>query len=126
VVIQAGFFILLVLAGSTDTHIRAVEETPPEAMPIAVTPVLDDLPLLQLGSKQEKKAKLPDMWKKQAPTPVKRYEESSAPSTKAEDSPSAIPTSKLTDKDKEPPPPDAEIVKEIDQQLKDEPVEEAP
>jgi outer membrane biosynthesis protein TonB len=125
-VIQVGFFALLVLAGATDAHIKAVEEKLPEARPIAVKPVVDELPLLKLGSKQDKKPKLPDMWKKQAPTPVKRYEESSAPSTKAEDSPAAIPTSKLTDKDKEPPPPDAEVVKEIDQQLKDEETKEAP
>lgn len=125
--IQVGFFALLVLAGATDTHIKPAEEKLPEARPIAVKPVIDDLPLLKLGSKQDKKPKLPDMWKKQAPTPVKRYEESSAPSPKAEDTPAAIPTSKLTEKDKEPPPPDAEVVKEIDQQLKDEPTtEEAP
>lgn len=124
--IQVGFFALLILAGATDTRITPQEEVRPEARPIAVKPVVDDLPLLKLGSKKDKKPKLPDMWKKQAPTPVKRYEESSAPSTKAEDSPAAVPTTKLTEKDKEPPPPDAEVVKEIDQQLEDEPPEEAP
>ena len=126
-VIQLAFFALLILAGSADTHIVPQEEPRPAARPIAVKPVIDELPLLKLGSKQDKKPKLPDMWKKQAPTPVKRYEESSAPSPKAEDSPAAIPTTKLTEKDKEPPPPDAEVVKELEQQLQDdEPAEEAP
>src|SRR6478609_6139253 len=76
--------VFLFLAGATHTKIKAIEEKPPEAMPIAVKPVLDELPLLKLGSKKDKKQKLPDMWKKQAPVPVKRYEEVSAPSDKAE------------------------------------------
>ncbi len=38
-------------------------------IPIAVKPVMDDLPLLKLGGKKMR-PKLPDMWKKQAPIPV--------------------------------------------------------
>lgn len=125
--IQVAFFGLLVLAGAANAHIQPAEEKRLEAEPIAVKPVVDDLPLLKLGSKQDQKPKLPDMWRKQAPTPVKRYEESSAPSTKAEDTPEAVPTSKLADKDKEAPPPDAEVIKELDHELEDSPTqEEAP
>jgi hypothetical protein len=82
--------------------------------------------LLKLGSKDPVKPRLPDMWQKRAPRPVKRYEERSAPSDKAEDSEEAIPESKLADKDHEAPPEDAEIVKELEQELDDDedPVEE--
>ncbi len=116
-VIQLGFFSLLVLAGRSEAHVRAVEEKAPQAVPIAVKPVLDEVPLLKLGSKQDKlKPKLPDMWKKQAPVPVKRYEEVSAPSEKAEDTPAAIPKAPVVD-NKQAPPPDAEIAKEVPELL---------
>ncbi len=116
-VIQVGFFSLLVLAGKNEASIRAVEEKTPEAMPIAVKPVLDELPLLKLGSKKDKlKPKLPDMWKKLAPTPVKRYEEVSAPSEKAEDTPAAIPTTPVVE-NKEAPPENAELTKDAPELL---------
>ena len=81
----------------------------PQEIPINVKPVMDELPLLKLGGK--KKAKLPDMWKKQAP--VQRFEESSAPSAKASKSPEAIPSSKLAPIDASAPPPDAETARII-------------
>src|SRR5690606_19412709 len=64
--ILIAFFALLVLAGRGSTHIKAKEPPPPAAIPIAVKPVLDDLPLLKQGGKKVR-PKLPDMWKKQAP-----------------------------------------------------------
>ena len=58
VLIQAVFFTILTLAGASDTQVKKAEEAKPELIPIAVKPVLDDLPLLKLGSKQKVKQKL--------------------------------------------------------------------
>lgn len=120
---------VLVLLASSENKGRIVqhEEVDKKEVPIAVKPILDELPLLKLGGKKKLKPKLPDMWKKQAP--VRRFEEKSAPSEKAKDTPEAIPTSKLAEKDAEAPPPDAELAKEVDQELLDatpdaEPIEE--
>ncbi len=113
---QVAFFAMLIWAGRGDAQIKAKEPPKPEYIPIAVQPVLDDLPLLKLGSKKDKlKPRLPDIWKKQAP--VKRYEERSAPSADAQDSTEKLPTSELADKDHEAPPEDAEIAKEVDTQI---------
>jgi hypothetical protein len=103
-------------------HVKAEALEAPREVPIAVKPVIDETPLLKLGGK--KKAKLPDMWKKQAP--VQRFEETSAPSAKAEKSPEAIPSSKLTPLDASAPPPDAETAKEVDQTLLDAAPDAAP
>lgn len=111
VVIEIGFFLLLVFASLGRLHIDAKESPPPRETSIAVKPVIDDLPLLKLGGKRVR-AKLPDMWKKQAP--IKRYQEASAPSPDAPKIPEAIPTSPLA-KDAEAPPPDAAIAKQVDQ-----------
>ncbi len=123
-VIEAGLFALAVAAGANRAHIVAHEAPPPEPIPISVTPVLDETPLLKLGGKKVK-SKLPDMWKK-AP-PVKRVEEKSAPSPKAAKTPDAIPTSPLAKPDAgPPPPPDAEVAKQVDQVLKEQPDAAAP
>lgn len=113
--VQGAFFALLIWAGESKAQVTAEEEPKPEYIPIAVQPVLDELPLLKLGSKQ--KAKLPDIWKKQAP--VQRFEERSAPSDKAKNTTENLPTSELADKDHKAPPEDAEIAKQVDQQLED-------
>lgn len=116
VVIELGFFGLLVLAGAN----RAALETPAppveSARPIAVTPVLDDLPLLKLGGKRVR-AKLPDMWKKNPP--VQRMQQASAPSPKAKQTPDAIPSTPLVRPDAKAPLPDAEVAKQVDQELLD-------
>lgn len=114
--IQVAFFSVLIAAGSADAKLRHRVELPPKEIPIAVQPVLDETPLLKLGGKKVK-AKLPDMWKKQAP--VQRFEEKSAPSPKAEKTPEAIPTSPVATEDAQAPPPDAELAKEVDEQLVD-------
>ncbi len=114
--VELGVFTLFVLAGENDLIVRAAEPPPPAEVPIAVTPVLDELPLLKLGGKKLK-PKLPDMWKKNPP--VQRFEEASAPSPLAEKTPEAIPTSKLAERDAQAPPPDAEIAKEVDEMLPD-------
>lgn len=114
--VEAALFALAVAAGANASKIKPHEEPPPIAIPIAVRPVLDDTPLLKLGGKQ--KTKLPDMWKKQAP--VQRFEEKSAPSPQAKKTPDAIPTSPLAKPDAgPPPPPDAEVAKQVDQVLLD-------
>src|SRR5450432_1432619 len=115
-VVEASLFGLFIVAGQNRARVTAHEVAPPEEIPIAVKPVLDDLPLLKLGSKHVK-AKLPDMWTKQAP--VQRFEEKSAPSAKAEKTPQAIPTTPVATKDAEAPPPDAAIAKQVDQKLSD-------
>ena len=114
--IEGAFFSLLIAAGANRGKVRA--EAPPIAseIPIAVQPVLDDLPLLKLGGKRMR-PKLPDLWKKNPP--IQRYEASSAPSPMAGKTPEAIPSSPLVSKDAVPPPPDAAVVKQLDQFLKD-------
>jgi len=115
-VVEAGLFGLVVVAGQNRTKVVPREAEVKEEIPIAVKPIMDDLPLLKLGSKKVK-AKLPDMWTKQAP--VQRFEETSAPSPKAAKTPEAIPTTALAKADAAPPPPDAALAKEVDQPLTD-------
>ncbi len=114
--VEAGLFGLFVVAGVNKAKVAARDTAVPEEIPIAVKPVMDDLPLLKLGSKKVK-AKLPDMWTKQAP--VQRFEETSAPSEKAQKTVQAIPTSPVATKDAEAPPPDAALAKVVDQRLLD-------
>lgn len=112
--VEFGLFTLFVMAGENAAKVRSAEPPAPIEMPIAVKPVLDDLPILKLGGKKVK-PKLPDMWAKNPP--VRRYEEASAPSPKAAKTPEAIPTSKLAALDASPPPPDAEVAKKVDEVL---------
>lgn len=109
VIIESGLFIMIITA-SNQTHIVAKEEKKEEAVPIEVKPVLDELPLLKLGSK--KRAKLPDMWMKKPP--IKRYEATSAPTPKAPEKVDKLPDTPLTKPSAEPPPPDAAIAKKVD------------
>lgn len=120
--VEAIVLLLWIYGGAGDVNVRAAALEAPREIPIAVKPVMDELPLLKLGGK--KKAKLPDMWKKQAP--VQRFEESSAPSAKADKNPAALPSSKLTPLDASAPPPDAETAKQVDQQLTDAAPDAAP
>ncbi|MBX3128969.1 MAG: TonB C-terminal domain-containing protein [Polyangiaceae bacterium] len=107
--IQAGFLTLLVVAGAGRTKIDAVQEKAEREVPIAVQPVLDDAPLMKLGGKKKVRAKLPDMWTKQAPVLVPESAELSAPTPKAKDDPAAIPTSAVATGDAQAPPPDAQV-----------------
>ena len=120
--VETTILLIWIYAGAGSAHVTAAPVEEPKEIPIKVKPVVDDLPLLKLGGK--KKAKLPDMWKKQAP--VQRFEESSAPSAKASKSPDAIPSSKLAPLDASAPPPDAETAKQVDQQLTDAAPDAAP
>src|SRR5688572_4978808 len=120
--VEAAILLLWIYAGAGSTHVKAEALEAPREVPIKVKPVMDELPLLKLGGK--KKAKLPDMWKKQAP--VQRFEESSAPSAKADKNPATLPSSKLTPLDASAPPPDAETAKQVDQTLTDAAPDAAP
>jgi len=114
--IEMGLFLLFIIAGENAMKVRAAAPVEPTSIPMKVTPVLDDAPLLKLGGKKVK-TKLPEMWRKNPP--VQRFQESSAPSPHAKKTPDAIPTSALAKPDAEAPPPDAEVAKEVDQTLTD-------
>jgi len=117
--VQGAFVGLLVLAGDSRASTRKEDFLLPEEIPIAVQPVLDDRPLLKLGSKKTEKQRLPDMWRKREPIPVKRFEERSAPSEEALDDVDEIPESELADLEHEAPPEDAELIKEQELDLED-------
>lgn len=116
------FFTLLIVAGANQTHVSAKEPDAPREIPIAVRPMLDEAALLKLGGK--KKAKLPDMWRKNPP--VQRYEAASAPSPKASKTPDKLPDTPLAKPDAAAPPPDAEVAKKVDQVLLDATPDAAP
>jgi len=124
VLLEALLLLGIVLAGNTQVRIPERKEAQEIAIPIAVQPMLDELPLLKLGSK--KKPKLPEMWQKRAPTPVRRLEERAAPSELAEDKLDKVSKNEVADKDHPAPDEDDELVKEVDQTLEDQPTEEAP
>ncbi len=110
----------VVWAGNTTVEIRQEAEKEEELVPIEVMPVLDEVPLLKLGSKKDiAKPKLPDIWQKRAPVPVRRLEERSAPSEKAKDDPEEIPKSELADAKHKAPTEDDEIVKKANEMLDD-------
>jgi hypothetical protein len=111
VIIEAMLAILVVTA-TNHQKIRPREDTVSEPEPIAVNPVLDDVPILKLGSKKMR-AKLPDMWMKKPP--IKRFEAASAPSPKAEAIKEKIPETPLVKPNQEAPPPDAAIAKKVDE-----------
>ncbi len=110
-IVEATLFVALATA-SNDLVIARKEEVPPPPIPIEVQPVLDDLPLLKLGSKRVK-AKLPDMWVKKPP--IRRYEAASAPSPSAENDVQKIPDTPLVKPSAEAPPPDAAIAKKVEE-----------
>lgn len=87
------------------------------ATPVRVVPVLDlDAPMLKLGGKRDR-MKLPDRWLRQQPK--QRVEQKAFPTPKAEKTEAAIPAPdvKVADAGTEPPPPDAEVAKQVDTEL---------
>jgi hypothetical protein len=87
------------------------------AVPVRVTPVLDlDAPMLKLGGKRDK-LKLPDRWVRQ--TPKRRVEEKAFVSPKAGKTEQDIPSPevKIADAGTEPPPPDAEVTKQVETEV---------
>ena len=112
VAIQIVTVAILHISGGAPLPKKAIDNTP---ISVAIQPVVEipkpaePLPALKLGSEPQPN-KLPDMAPK--PTPVSRVEASATPSTKAEPKPEAIPTTQVTDAG--PPPPDAEVTKDVD------------
>lgn len=107
---------MFTLADATQLEIREKpKQEKLDELPIAVQPVMDELPLLKLGGKKVK-PRLPDMWKP-PPEPVieKTYEAKSKPSEKAEKAVEAIPDAGVAIGDAEAPPPDAKIVAKADE-----------
>jgi hypothetical protein len=107
--VQLGGLALLKSGGGTALRADISDE---RARPIsvAITPILDDAPLLKLGTKKQP-GKLPDRWI--APRAVERSLAQALPSPKALASPSAIPTVAVLDAGAKPPNPD-ELAKQID------------
>jgi hypothetical protein len=111
VLIGAGFALS---AAALDRPAATHEIDRGTALPVRVTPVLDlDAPLLKLGGKHDA-FKLPDRWVRQAPKP--RVEQRAFVSTKAGKTEHDIPPpdEKLAAPSAKPPPPDAEIAKQVD------------
>lgn len=105
---------------ATHVELRSVKvdaPKPPPEVAIAVQPILDDVPLLKLGGKKKPQT-LPSMWRK--PTPQKRYKDVSAASTKAEKTLPKEPQEErapLAKQEEELPPEDAELAKEVDEDI---------
>jgi outer membrane biosynthesis protein TonB len=101
-------------AAALDRPAAAPEIDKGTAMPVRITPVLDlDAPLLKLGGKRDP-GKLPDRWVTPSPRPrVERRAFVSAKASKEEiDAPP--PEVKMAEPATKPPPPDAEIAKQVD------------
>lgn len=123
IVVQAATLMVLRISGGAPLE-RPLED-PNRAISVAITPILEpqpNLPALKLGSKPQPN-KLPDLVQK--PQVIERVEASAVPSPKAEATPQAIPTTKVSDAGA--PPPDAEVAKEVDHTVTptDEPAREA-
>lgn len=116
---ELALAVLLVTAGRSGS-IHAEEEPPQTEVPMTVLPVIEDVPLLKLGSKR-KEQQLPDMWRK--PKPKRLYEDKSAPSVDAKKDIDKLPENEVAKKDEKPAPEDAELAKEVDEDI---PEEEAP
>jgi hypothetical protein len=107
---QLGGLLLLKTGGGTALRADISDERA-RPMSVAITPIVDDAPLLKLGTKRQP-GKLPDRWI--APRPVERVAAAAFPSPLAPLTPQAIPTVAAADAGQKPPPPDAEVVKQAD------------
>ncbi len=110
VLAQAGGLLLLKSGGGTALHADISDERA-RPMSVAITPMVDDAPLLKLGSPKQP-GKLPDRWI--APRPVERTAAAAFPSPHAQATPQAIPTAAVADAGQKAPSPDAEVVKSAD------------
>jgi len=112
IAIAAEFGGLLLLRTGGGTPLRAdISDEKARPISVAITPIVDEAPLLKLGSKRQP-GRLPDRWT--APRPVARAEQKAFPSTHAPLTPQAIPTVGVADAGQKPPPPNAEITKQTD------------
>jgi len=107
---QLGGLFLLKTGGGT-ALMADISDERARPMSVAITPVVDDAPLLKLGTKKQP-GKLPDRWI--APRAVERAVPAAFPSPKAAPTPHAIPTVATADAGQKPPMPEAQLVKQAD------------
>jgi hypothetical protein len=112
---EGAMAVLLATAGAAGS-IKPEEEKQAPEVPIQVLPVIDDLPLLKLGSKRE--SQLPDMWRK--PKPKRRYEDKSAPAVDAKKELEKLPENEVAKGKELAAPEDAELAKKVDEDIPDE------
>ncbi len=114
IVVEVAIYVVF----ATHVELRSLKvdkPPPPQEVAIAVQPILDELPLLKLGSK--KKYKLPPMWRKRPP-PEKQFKDVTAASTKADkELPDKPVETDLAKADEEIPPEDAKSIKETDEEI---------
>jgi hypothetical protein len=106
---QVGGLLLLRTGGGTALRADISDERA-RPMSVSITPVVDDAPLLKLGTKKQP-GKLPDRWI--APRAVERTTAAAFPSPHAAPVPQAIPTVGVADAGQKPSR-DAEVVKQAD------------
>ncbi|WP_437677669.1 TonB C-terminal domain-containing protein [Sorangium sp. So ce131] len=116
VAVQAGAAVAITIADlSRPAAAPEIDKGP--SVPVKVVPVLDlDTPLLKLGGKKDR-LKLPDRWVRQTPKP--RVEQKAFASPKAGKTVEDIPKEdvKVADAGTTPPPPDAEVAKQVDTEI---------
>jgi hypothetical protein len=112
--VQGGAVLSLRVAGGHGRPAIAPEVEPNAPIPVRILPVIEpDAPLLKLGGEPDP-TRLPDRFIPQAPTP--RAEEKAFVSTKAGKTEDDIPPKdvKLAEPNEPPPPPEAELTKQVD------------
>ncbi len=114
--VQAGAAVAVSLADLTvPAAVPEIEKGP--SVPVKVVPVLDmDTPLLKLGGKRDK-MKLPDRWVRQTPKPRVEQKAFVSPDAGKTEEDIPPPEVKVADAGTAPPPPDAEIAKQVDTEL---------
>lgn len=112
IAVVAEFGCLFLLRTGGGPPLRAdISDERARPMSVAITPIVDDAPLLKLGTKRQP-GRLPDRWI--APRPVARAAPAAFPSPQAQATPQAIPTVAVSDAGQKPPPLNAEITKQTD------------
>ncbi|KYF54957.1 energy transducer TonB, partial [Sorangium cellulosum] len=87
------------------------------SVPVKVIPVLDmDTPLLKLGGKRDR-MKLPDRWVRQTPKPRVEQKAFVSPDAGKTEEDIPPPEVKVADAGTAPPPPDAEVARQVDIEL---------
>ncbi|WP_437571469.1 TonB C-terminal domain-containing protein [Sorangium sp. So ce542] len=116
VAVQAGAAVAITLADlSVPAAAPEIDKGP--SVPVKVIPVLDmDTPLLKLGGKRDK-MKLPDRWVRQTPKPRVEQKAFVSPDAGKTEEDIPPPEIKVADAGTAPPPPDAEVAKQVDIEL---------
>ncbi|HKQ68078.1 MAG TPA: hypothetical protein VJT73_02000 [Polyangiaceae bacterium] len=103
--------LLLLKSGGGSVLYADISDDHAKPISVAITPIIDDAPLLKLGEKRQP-GKLPDRWI--APRPVLRQQAAAFPSPHAAPVPRAIPTTKVPDAGTAPPRADLEIARQAE------------